>query len=392
MFRNPEWVSNHIFQNLHFYYPRCINQRMGGYYHCFLDDGTICNYQTQHLVGTSRFIYVFSIGATLSGAPWCVHAAEQGLAKLQNDYLDREKGGYFWKLKDNEVSVKKKYAYGHAFVLLGASKAYQAGIQWAIDLIDNTYNILEQHFWEEDHGLYVDEISSDWSAVSPYRGQNANMHICEAMIAAYEATYNLKYLEKAYTVAYAVTVKLASQSGGQIWEHYDSNWNIDWNYIETNEDMKQFRPLGFIPGHSIEWSKLLIMLERYQSEPWMIQRALELYNIALKNSWDAKYGGIFYSFSTEGDVLDSNKYYWVIAEAIGASAVIGTRLKDETYLLNYDVIFRYAWTYFIDKIYGGWYQKLNRKNQKLSNVKSPITKTDYHPVANCFETIRSFTK
>ncbi len=391
-FRRPDWLTKHIFDNLHFYYPRCINQQDGGYFHCFLDDGTICDHHTKHIVGTSRFIIIFSIGARLSGAPWCVDAAKQGLISLQNHFRDQEHGGYFWKLKDHKVSVSKKYAYGHAFALLAAARAFAAGIQHAGIIMDDIYNLLERHFWEEEHGLYADEISADWAAVSPYRGQNANMHLCEAMIAAYEATHNKKYLERAHRLAYSVTVKLASQSGGLIWEHYHTNWKINWTFVETNEDLKQFRPQGFIPGHSIEWSKLLLMLARHQSEPWMLERAIELYNKALKISWDAKYGGIFYSLSPEGDVRNSSKYYWVMAEAIGASALMGITLKDEQYLRNYDGFFAYSWSYLFDKTYGGWFEKLNRQNQKLSNVKSPVTKTDYHPITNCYEAIRSFAK
>ena len=46
---------------------------------------------------------------------------------------------------------------------------------------------------------------ADWSALSPYRGQNANMHACEAMLAAYEATREPRYLERAATLAEHVT-------------------------------------------------------------------------------------------------------------------------------------------------------------------------------------------
>ncbi|WP_449598757.1 AGE family epimerase/isomerase [Niallia sp. Marseille-Q9988] len=389
--RDPAWLTNHIFGTLQFYYPRCIDYRNGGYFQCYLDDGTICNNQTKHLVGTSRFIYVFSVGAMLRGDSWCLQAAEHGLSYLQNYHLDINNGGYFWKLNDNQVSVSKKYAYGHAFALLAASKAYQAGIPCASHLIDYIYNILDQYFWEPDHGLYLNEMNSDWSIINPYRGQNPNMHLCEAMISAYEATGNHKYLERAYILAYNVTLNLAQQSEGLIWEHYDPNWVIDWNYIETNKEMQQFRPQGFIPGHSIEWSKLLLLLERYKSESWMIERAVELYNSALKPGLDTEYGGIYYSIDREGKVLESDKYYWVMAEAIGASALLGTRLKAFTYWRNYDALFNYAWNYFIDKKRGGWYEKVNRFNQKVGNKKSPVTKTDYHPIANCYETIRALT-
>lgn len=286
-FINPEWLKSHIFHILNFYYPKCLDYKNGGYYNCFLDDGTICDYETKHLVGTARFIYIFSIGAILDSEPsgW-LNAAEHGLRFLQEFHLDKQYGGYYWMLKGQKVTNSTKFAYGHAFVLLAVSKAYQAGISWAGKLIDYVYEVLEQHFWEPEYELYADEISADWTKVSSYRGQNANMHMCEAMIAAYEATLDHKYLKRACQLARSVTLKLASQSGGMIWEHYNSNWEIDWNYRETNETAKEFRPEGFIPGHSIEWSKLLLMLHRHCSKAWMVQKSEYLYHAALKKGVD----------------------------------------------------------------------------------------------------------
>ncbi|MFO7791068.1 MAG: OmpA family protein, partial [Bacteroidales bacterium] len=53
-----------------------------------------------------------------------------------------------------------------------------------------------------------------------YRGQNANMHTCEAMLAAYEATGERRYLDRAREVAHALTVRLAAETDGLLWEHY----------------------------------------------------------------------------------------------------------------------------------------------------------------------------
>ena len=70
---------------------------------------------------------------------------------------------------------------------------------------------MEAHFWEPLQSLYADEADAAW-AVSPYRGQNANMHACEAMMAAFRATQDRKYLERAIALAEAVTGRLAAKS------------------------------------------------------------------------------------------------------------------------------------------------------------------------------------
>ena len=67
---------------------------------------------------------------------------------------------------------------------------------------------------------YVDEIGADgWEDVSPYRGQNANMHMTEAMLCAFEATADAKYLDRARSLAHRICVGLASQAEGDLVHH-----------------------------------------------------------------------------------------------------------------------------------------------------------------------------
>ena len=68
---------------------------------------------------------------------------------------------------------------------------------------------MERRFWEPRHGLYADEAAPDWSALDPYRGQNANMHACEALLAAFEATGDPRYLHRAEVLAKNITQRQA---------------------------------------------------------------------------------------------------------------------------------------------------------------------------------------
>ncbi|WP_404455349.1 AGE family epimerase/isomerase [Oceanobacillus kapialis] len=383
------WLHEQIDSTLAFYYPTCIDEENGGYNHSFYDDGELSPYSTKHLVGTCRFIYNFSIGAILGKGGFCLEAAEHGLRFLQEHHQDKVNGGYYWTLDGQLVTEDTKYAYGHAFVLLAASKAYTAGIEWAGDVIDSVYKVLEEHFWEDAYHLYADELSADWSEVAEYRGQNANMHMTEAMIAAYEATSYQKYLDRAYQLADAVTGRLTFQTKGLVWEHFTPEWEPDWTFVETDESKQEFRPHGFVPGHSIEWSKLLIMLDRHISEPWMTDRAVHLYQEAYQKGADMVYGGIIYSISADKITMDTDKYYWVQAETFGASALLARKLNNPAYWQRYEAMLDYCSNIFIDHAHGGgWYNMLFRDNIRQSPIKSEKAKADYHPIANYYETLR----
>lgn len=65
-FKDRHELERQVFNILDFYYPYCIDKENGGFYEGMLDDGTIYDYETKNLVGTARFVYVFSVGFLLS--------------------------------------------------------------------------------------------------------------------------------------------------------------------------------------------------------------------------------------------------------------------------------------------------------------------------------------
>jgi len=91
------------------------------------------------------------------------------------------------------------------------------------------------------------------------------MHACEAFLAAYEATDEARYLDRARHIAEAITVDLAAETDGLLWEHYTADWEHDFAY-NVDEPRHQFRPPGYQPGHHAEWAKLLALLDRYEGE------------------------------------------------------------------------------------------------------------------------------
>lgn len=383
-FRSPEFLRQHIRDILAFYHPRCLDPA-GGCFHYFRDDGSIYDREHRHLVSSTRFVFDYAMAARAFGEPAYADATRHCLEYLRTAHRNAGSGGYAWTLEKGWPDDTTNHAYGVAFVLVAYASAHRAGIAEAAAWMEETWELLERHYWDEHAGLYRDEADFDWH-FTPYRGQNANMHLCEAMLAAYDASGERRYLDRALLLADHITRRQAAKAGGLVWEHYDADWNIDWDYNRDNPK-HLFRPWGFQPGHQTEWAKLLLILGRHVDADWLLPTARHLFDTAVARAWDEEYGGLCYGFAPDGTICDDDKYYWVQAESLAAAACLAQRTGDAAYWQWYQRLWEYAWTHFVDHEYGAWYRILDRRNRKYSDEKSPAGKTDYHTMGACYEVL-----
>ena len=388
-FRSETFLREHIAQTMAFYHPRAIDPA-GGFFHYFLDDGTVYDASHRHLVSSTRFVFNYAMAAIEFGKPEYLDATHHGLRYLRDVHRNATTGGYAWTIRDGKAEDRTNHCYGVAFVLLAYSTALKAGIKEVTAWIDETWQLLEKHFWDAEANLYRDEADPEWH-FSTYRGQNANMHMCEAMLAAYQASKEPRYLDRALTLARTMTQHQAKLANGLVWEHYHIDWSIDWDY-HRDDPKHLFRPWGFQPGHQTEWAKLLMIMEpmlreRGQEETWILPTAQHLFDTALARAWDSVDGGICYGFAPDGSICDGDKYFWVQAESLAAAALLHARTSDAKYDDWYMKLWAYSWSHFIDHQYGAWYRILTQDNKKYSNEKSPAGKVDYHTMGACYEVL-----
>jgi mannose/cellobiose epimerase-like protein (N-acyl-D-glucosamine 2-epimerase family) len=392
-FRTRTFLVDHVRQTLAFYHPRCIDPA-GGFFHFFRDDGTVYDTRTRHLVSSTRFVVNFATAWRHLGERRWRDALEHGVAFLRAAHRDPRTGGYAWVLSwEHGTSTPidaTNHCYGLAFVVLAYAHALMAGMEEARAHLDEAVALLDARFWEPPAGLYADEASPDWSVLDPYRGQNANMHACEAMLAAWEATREARFLDRAETLARNITVRQAALAGDLVWEHYHADWSVDWDY-NRHDRSNIFRPWGYQPGHLAEWAKLLLILERdlkrHRPAAWLLPRAVALFDAAVTRGWDAQHGGMVYGFAPDGAVCDDDKYFWVQAETLAAAALLAARTGEASYWSRYDLLWAYCWEHFVDHRYGAWFRILTRDNRKYTDEKSPAGKVDYHTMGACWEVL-----
>ncbi len=294
-FRSRAFLLSHVRYTLAFYAPTARDPS-GGFFHSTTTSKTTAGSTTVPRAISS------AARASSSTTRWAyrhfgdaryLEDARYAFAFLRDAHWDSAFEGYDWEIEWRDGQKRTldgtRHCYGMAFVLLACAHAAMAGIDEAKPMIDETFALMEHHFWDPHAGLYADEATPDWN-LSDYRGQNANMHATEALLAAYEATGHVLYLDRAEKIAGNITLRQARLSNGLIWEHFDRDWSVDWHYNESDSS-NIFRPWGFQPGHQTEWAKLLLILERHRKLPWLAPRAVELFDAGFNRAWDSRHAG-----------------------------------------------------------------------------------------------------
>ncbi len=370
------WLREQAENLFSFYQAKSINPK-GGFYELGNDGEPLGH--TRQLHATTRIVHCFAISHLLK-RPGADNLVDHGMNYIWKTHRDQKFGGYIWSLNDDGMVDGSKQGYGHAFVLLAASSAKVVEHPLADKLLADVSDVLEKRFWDKSFGAQREEFAQDWQEISSYRGQNSNMHLTEALMAAFEATGESVYLKKAESIAELIIARHAAALGYRVAEHFDAQWNVDQNY--KGSDM--FRPSGTTPGHWLEWSRLLLQLWELGGRKldWLPDASEQLFRSSIAYGWDKRKGGFFYTLDWANKPVLRQKLWWPASEGIGAAAWLAAHRKDAYFEEWYQQIWEFTDKYFIDHKLGGWHLALGedlKPTQGFSDGKPDI----YHALQAC---------
>ncbi|MCJ7993425.1 AGE family epimerase/isomerase [Rhizobium cremeum] len=328
----------------------------------------------------ARMVHCYAIGDLL-GRPGAADVVDHGMKFLWERHRDTEHGGYFWQVDDNGAADAGKQGYGHAFVLLAASSAKVVGHPLADAMLTDITEVLETRFWEERFGAIAEEFSRDWQPVPGYRGQNSNMHLTEALMAAFEATGDNGYLAKAESIADLLIRRRAAEQGYRVPEHFDEVWTLDRIYYHENE---MFRPSGTTPGHWLEWARLILQLWVLggKRHDWMPEAARGLFFQSMSLGWDKEKGGFFYTLDWENVPDKRFKLWWPLCEGAGAAHFLNQLSPSDFHEESYRKIWSFIASNNLDPAFGGWHEELT-EDLRPANTLFPGKGDIYHALQAC---------
>lgn len=355
------WLHEHALELLDFYQHASIDPQ-GGFFELD-DEGNPRNLEARQLFITTRAVHCYSL-AHLMGKPGASTLVDHGIQHLNGALADREHGGWYWSAGDDGPIDSAKQHYGHAFVILAGASATVAGHPDGPDLLESALEVHDRYFWDDEAGAGVEEYAADWSGLSDYRGQNGNMHLTEALMAAHEATGDGEPLARAERIADKLINQLTRANEWRLAEHYTADWQIDHEY-NRDDPFNLFRPYGSTTGHWLEWARLLLQLWelRDRREEWMPEAARTLFDLALAESWDTERGGFCFTVDWNGQPFNRDRYWWTTCEAIATASFL-LRVDGAP---RYEALYRRFWDYadakLIDHEHGSWFHQLDPDNR-----------------------------
>jgi mannose/cellobiose epimerase-like protein (N-acyl-D-glucosamine 2-epimerase family) len=295
----------------------------------------------------ARQIYSFALAAQRGWYPRGRDIALNGLEYLLAKAKSPDGRPGFVHLLDHDGNLLDplRDAYDHAFVLLALATVFELTADARVrEEMDALVGFLDAAL-RSPHGGFIEGIP----ATLPRR-QNPQMHLFEAMIAAFNATHDLTYQNRAGDLFGLFAASL-----------YDPRRQVLGEYFE--DDWSRIEPLIVEPGHQAEWVWLLKGFERITGCPTGRYRA-QLLSSAMRFCDDAT-GCLIDEGDAEGNIRKSTRRLWPqteIAKAWIAQTEAGEPGAADQALAALNRLHQH---YLSHPVPGGWYDQFDAENRSL---------------------------
>ncbi len=319
----------------------------GGFIDRLSPDGRADHLAPRRVFVQARQIYCFAKAAQIGWYPQgreiALKALDHLLAKAKSP--DGQPGFVHTLAHDGSVLDPLRDTYDQAFVLLALSSVYALDRDAQVRAeIDALVAFLDARL-RSPHGGFLE----GWPASMPRR-QNPQMHLFESMIAAFDATHDAAFQNRAGEFFALFLANLYDKQKQVLGEYFED----DWSRIE---------PVSVEPGHQAEWVWLLKGFERITGCPTGRYRA-ELLASALRYR-DGATGCLIDEGDAAGNIKRHSRRLWPqteMAKAWIAQAEAGEAgAADEARA----ALARLERHYLNHPVAGGWYDQFDRDNRSL---------------------------
>ena len=280
---------------------------------------------------SARMTHVFAL-AQMRGIEGASHLVSHGLAALTGPLRAANGSWYSEVVPTSETSAipvpRSVLSQRAQSAMIGAAAAaLMAGHSEAATLLADLEKDQDQRWWDPPYGAVREEIDAATEVCSPLRRLSTNLDTAQSYLAAWEATSNRVWFDRARSILRLVG-EIAARSGFALPDLFDEEWRpLPPTYDQP--PLELIRPGDTLPGLGFKAARLIgqvcaILVHMGETPgPWMLDTAISLYERAHADGWtEDGVGGIVYTLDSTGIVVAPERMHWVVCEAASAARVL----------------------------------------------------------------------
>lgn len=361
----PEAVDVLIDDELKAWYPRSVDQDLGGFHSQFAHDWSRLPSQGRFIVFQARQTWTAAEVARIRGGGSIPFSdiAMHGLAQLRDRQWDRDHGGFFWVVNDDGSlnTDDTKSVYGIAFGLYAAAAvARTTGDDAALKIAIDCFRWLDRHAHDAIHGGYHEYLARDGSRITApieypgwtrsndhvgtligHKSMNTHIHLLEAF-AELRHVWNDPTLNARIDELLTILTTRIATGDGSMWLEFEP----DWTPVGQGRDSY---------GHDVETAFLLHeTLEAIGRDDERVKAvARQLVDHAIARGIDPHHGGLLDPHKPQ------SKVWWAQAEALNAFSLMASLQPAEPkYRAALENVWRFVVNHQIDPTHGGWHEEV----------------------------------
>ena len=387
-------LIDHLEQNiLKFWLSKTPDFENGGFYGQINSENKAVADANKGVILNTRILWTFSAAYGFFKSNEYQKMAERAYSYISEHFSDRIYGGVYWELDYRGMPVnKRKQIYAQAFAIYSFVEYFnickdQNVLQKAIDI----YKLIEKNSLDKSENGYIDAFAEDWSDIADLRlsdkdlnapkTMNTHLHILEAYTNLYRVWKN-EYLRKSLQNLIVIFLEKFIDERGHLILFFDRSWNKMDDYCSY--------------GHDIEFSWLITEAALVLGDENLIKRtentAKEIAELVRKEGLDAD-GAIMYEFDYKNNKADTDKHWWMQAEAMVGFLNIYGISGDDKYLESLINVWEFTYKNMVDHQNGEWFWRTDRNGNVYPGIeKAGFWKCPYHNSRAILELAERFEK
>jgi cellobiose epimerase len=380
-------LRNHI---LEFWMKHAIDRTYGGFYGRVNRFNNPVEHAHKSAILNARILWTFSAAYRMLENTRYRLIADYSYAYIEEKFWDKKYGGVYWNVDGKGIPFdSKKHSYAQAFALYGYSEYFRAtGNTSALNRSIDIFSHLEKHAFDRENKGYHEAFDPNWNPLSDAklsdeeivvkRSMNTHLHLLEAFANLYRVWPDETLCDRLKMLIELHISPMYDSENHHFFPFFDEEWNV----VETI----------YSYGHDIEASWLLSDAAHMVNDNDLIKSTdtliAEIAHKMLQEGIDHVHGGVFYQ-GKNGQVIDTDKHWWVQAEAIVGLYDAWQKTAKDEFLYAAHEIWSYAKDKLIDRKYGEWFFRITREGHAYQNEdKVGPWKCPYHTARACMEILQ----